>query len=951
MSSQEDDSNKHIAKFESDMIEFNSTYEKKRIENDAMQLCKAIKDNRLFKRNLDMEQEELIDSALSSTSDLSVDKIVNYINSSNETLQLLGIQAYTKLKRNKNCFINDTIEDDILSRCIKLLDNDNISLQFQIASLLAIITSDSFKQMHVITCEIISKLVKLLKSSPIVAEQAVRALGNIIKDKSCARNYALKYNALSLLADLIKSDTSVIFMDNISWLLSNLCQRNISINIELIRPALPVFHCLFNIKNQYVISDICRTLSYLTDGFIDNVQAIMETVDILPKLLECLTLRKETIVIPALRTVGNIVTIGDDAHKNAVISAGGLSRLGDVLRYYLCVDEEDIVTEAFWIIFKMIDNTDRIQSVMNADLLPLLIEGLQFGNAQKIATWIVIALITGGTIQHLIQLVQAGVLQAFCNLLESNDYLNIINALIGVAKILHAAEKVGQAEKLAIMIKKFGGLDKIEDLQYHKNERIYAESLAIINAYFLQREARINEDTLSVELCKAKEDDRLSNLDTNQADLLNINVNSLTSRLSVEETVNYVYSSNEILQLVAIQNYKILICDRIYDVNDIVEDDIVSRSIELVDSCRNLRLQMEILYVLTRMSLGTFKQKQSIIKHGVISKLLKLFNSTVSFISRKAVHILGNITKDIPYARDIALNHAALPLLIKFIKSETSMIFMCNIVRTMSHLCKKSNPPLSLEWIRPILPVFSYLFTLRNQSVISSTCRMLAYLTDGCDDNIHALLKTDILSQVLECLMSQAKNISVPALRTVAHIVESGDSYKTSAVISAGGLSYLCIFLRNCFVDENIVAETVSAIYKMVNTKEQIQCVIDADLLPHLIDILEFGTEEAQYIVAWTIMDIIAIGSIEHLNELVDVGLLPALCNLLEAENYNNVINAFDCLTEILCAAEKVEQTEKFIIMIKEARIIDKIETIQYHHDELYSTIRILLEKFVLYTF
>ncbi|KYN28103.1 Importin subunit alpha-1 [Trachymyrmex cornetzi] len=455
------------------------------MENNAVRLCKTIKYNRLFKRNLDMEQE-LIDSALSPTSDLSVDKIVNYINSSNETLQLLGIQAYARLKREKNPSINDTI-DDILPRCIKLLDNDIISLQFQIASLLAIISLDTFKQTHVITCEAISKLIKLLKSSPIVAEQAVRALGNIIEDKPYARDFALKYNALPLLADLIKSDTSVSFMDNISWLLSNLCQRNIPLSVGLIRPVLPVFHCLFNIKNQYIISDICRTLSYLTDGSNDNVQAIMETVGILPKLLECLTLRKETIVIPALRTVGNIVTIGDDAQKNAVISAGGLSRLGDVLRYYLCVDEKYIVEEAFWAIFKIVDNTDRIQSVISADLLPLLIEGLQFGNAQIIATWTVIALITGGTIQHLIQLVQAGVLQAFCNLLESNNNLNIINALIGKAEILHAAEKIGQAEKLAIMIKKFGGLDKIENLQYHKNERVYAESLAIINVYFPQR--------------------------------------------------------------------------------------------------------------------------------------------------------------------------------------------------------------------------------------------------------------------------------------------------------------------------------------------------------------------------------------------------------------------------------------------------------------------------------
>lgn len=91
-----------------------------------MQLCKAIKNNRLFKRNFDLKQE-LIDlmyqAALSPKSDLSIDKIVNYINSSDETLQLLGIQAYAKLKQEKNPSINDTIED-ILPRCIKLLDND-----------------------------------------------------------------------------------------------------------------------------------------------------------------------------------------------------------------------------------------------------------------------------------------------------------------------------------------------------------------------------------------------------------------------------------------------------------------------------------------------------------------------------------------------------------------------------------------------------------------------------------------------------------------------------------------------------------------------------------------------------------------------------------------------------------------------------------------------------------
>ena len=87
------------------------------------------------------------------------------------------------------------------------------------------------------------------------------------------------------------------------------------------------------------------------------------------------------------------------------------------------------------------------------------------------------------------------------------------------------------------------------------------------------------------------------NLDTKQAlpNLLNINFEHiLTSRLSVEEIVNYIHSSNETLQLVAIQNYKTLMRDRKRDrirnricisTDDIIEHDIVSRSIELLDTC------------------------------------------------------------------------------------------------------------------------------------------------------------------------------------------------------------------------------------------------------------------------------------------------------------------------------------------------------------------------------
>lgn len=95
-----------------------------------MELRKARKDDQLSKRrNLNTEQGLLNLSnkaALSPTSTLSMDDIINHINSSDETLQLLAIQTCRKLlSQDKNPPINDMIESGIVPHCINLLDCDH----------------------------------------------------------------------------------------------------------------------------------------------------------------------------------------------------------------------------------------------------------------------------------------------------------------------------------------------------------------------------------------------------------------------------------------------------------------------------------------------------------------------------------------------------------------------------------------------------------------------------------------------------------------------------------------------------------------------------------------------------------------------------------------------------------------------------------------------------------
>ena len=75
-------------------------------------------------------------------------------------------------------------------------------------------------------------------------------------------------------------------------------------------------------------------------------------------------------------------------------------------------------------------------------------------------------------------------IKPFCDLLTTKDDKTVHAVLDVIANILTTAEQLNETDKVAIMVEKCGGLDRIEQLQSHENELIYLKALDIIEKFF-----------------------------------------------------------------------------------------------------------------------------------------------------------------------------------------------------------------------------------------------------------------------------------------------------------------------------------------------------------------------------------------------------------------------------------------------------------------------------------
>ncbi|GAU36038.1 hypothetical protein TSUD_208080 [Trifolium subterraneum] len=293
------------------------------------------------------------------------------------------------------------IQCGAVPRFVKFLSMHDIpQIQYMAAWVLAYIASGTSKNIEVVIDHgAVPIFIKLLSSpSDPVREQAAWALGNVASDSPRYRDLVLSHGALIPLLSQLNEQAKLSTQRDAMWTLLNFLKGKPQPQFEQVKPVLPALQRLLFSDDEEVLTETCWALSFLSDGPSDKIQAVIDA-GVCGRLVQLLLHPSPSVLIPALRTVGNIVT-GDHMQTQAVIEVGLIASLVNLFQNA----EFDIKKEVVW----------------------------AFYNASS-----------GGTNEQIKYLVSQSCIKPLCDLLVCHDPKIVTICLDGLANFL----KVGKAEK------------------------------------------------------------------------------------------------------------------------------------------------------------------------------------------------------------------------------------------------------------------------------------------------------------------------------------------------------------------------------------------------------------------------------------------------------------------------------------------------------------------------
>jgi len=357
---------------------------------------------------------------------------------------------------------------------------------------------------------------------------------------------------------------------------------------------------------------------------------------------------------------------------------------------------------------------------------------------------------------------------------------------------------------------------------------------------------------------------------------------------------------------------------------------------QFLDNVSSPKLQYQAALVLGNISCGTSIHVQAVVESGAIPKLVNLVGSVHQPIREQAISALGNISAEGPSFRNLVLDHEAMESLLLAMYTHPSHSTLLISSWALSNFCGGSPPPKSC-FVRKAVPTIAALLVNNDEDIVAEACYSLSKLSEIGSDLVEEILENNVARKLVNYMLSDNQTIQRWSIRTVGSIV-GGSNDHAQVVLDNGALPNILELLSiprksirkdACWVLSNITA----------GSTEQIQAVLDEGIIPALVHIMRISDFNVKKEITWVVSNAACEGTHSQVSYLVDCGVIPALCDMLEAPDAVVTEVAIDAVTEILKVGRRMMMSDvnAYALLVEGCGGLEKLVRLEQHERDAIS--------------